>query len=190
MDVSDIFNFFLLGEGEGGVRGAGEGGGDRNFIQNPTTGGGGGSRTGGAEGPGGCLRRIGDFFLGGGGAGAKHFFFRGRNVHRGKSLPIAEFIRSLPKNFANKLGLSVTKSRVLVRSHTKKFTQSSPKAWEDKFLGILCLAPICWHAIRISWITHPHFIFHRKGRTWAIAVRRGSRESLFLLNSGRFSLEK
>ena len=30
----------------------------------------------------------------------------------------------------------------------------------------------------------------RKGRTWAIAVRRGSYKSLFLLNSGRFSLEK
>ena len=29
-----------------------------------------------------------------------------------------------------------------------------------------------------------------KGRTWAIAVRRGSYNSLFLLNSGRFSLEK
>ena len=26
----------------------------------------------------------------------------------------------------------------------------------------------------------------RKGRTWAIAVRRGSYKSLFLLNSGRF----
>ena len=30
----------------------------------------------------------------------------------------------------------------------------------------------------------------RKGGTWAIAVRRGSYKSLFLLNSGRFSLEK
>ena len=30
----------------------------------------------------------------------------------------------------------------------------------------------------------------RGGRTWAIAVRRGSYESLFLPNSGRFSLEK
>ena len=58
-----------------------------------------------------------------------------------KSLPIAKFIRSLPKNFANKLGLFVTKSRVLVRIHTKKFIQSSPKAWEDKFLGIHFLAP-------------------------------------------------
>ena len=30
----------------------------------------------------------------------------------------------------------------------------------------------------------------RRGRTWAIAVRKGSYKSLFLLNSGRFSLEK
>ena len=30
----------------------------------------------------------------------------------------------------------------------------------------------------------------RKGRTWAIAVRRGSYASLFLLNSGCFSPEK
>ena len=35
-------------------------------------------RPGGAEGPGGCLRRIGEFLRGG---GAKSFF-RGRNVHR------------------------------------------------------------------------------------------------------------
>ena len=58
-----------------------------------------------------------------------------------KRLPIAKFIRSLPKNFANKLGIFITKSRVLVRIHTIKFTQSSPNAWEDKFLGIPCLAP-------------------------------------------------
>ena len=30
----------------------------------------------------------------------------------------------------------------------------------------------------------------RKRRTWAIAVRRGSCKSLFLPNSGRFSLEQ
>ena len=58
-----------------------------------------------------------------------------------KSLPIAKFIRSLPKNFVNKLGLFITKTRAFVRIHTKKFTQSSPKAWEDEFLGILFLAP-------------------------------------------------
>ena len=46
--------------------------------------------------------------------------------------------------------------------------------------------------VRTSWITPHHFIFReliRKGRTWAIAVRRGSCESLFLPNSGRFSPE-
>ena len=58
------FLFFLLGEGEGGVRGARRGGGgDRFFIENPTRGGG----FPGDEGPGGCLRRIGEFWWGGGG---------------------------------------------------------------------------------------------------------------------------
>ena len=38
---------------------------------------------------------------------------------------------------------------------------------------------------------NPHAtLFFTKGRTLAIAVRRGSYKSLFLLNSGRFSLEK
>ena len=32
--------------------------------------------------------------------------------------------------------------------------------------------------------------FIREGRTWAIAVKRGSYKSLFLLNSRDFSLEK
>ena len=67
VDVSDIFYYFLLGEGQGGVRGAGRGGGAV-FIENPTREGG-FSRTGGAEGPGGCLRRIGFFVWGGGGGG-------------------------------------------------------------------------------------------------------------------------
>ena len=59
--------------GEGGARGAG-GGGIRFFIP----GGGRFRGGGGAEGPGGCLRRIGEFFLGGG----PKFFFRARNVHQ------------------------------------------------------------------------------------------------------------
>ena len=63
----DIFYFFLLGEGEGGVRGARRGAGSV-FIENPTRGWGGFQEE---EGPGGCLRRIGDFFWGG---GAKYFF--------------------------------------------------------------------------------------------------------------------
>ena len=63
------FLFFLLREGERGVRGAGRGGGDRFFIEIPGRGGGAGA--GGAEGPGGCLRRSGELFLGGGGVNIK-----------------------------------------------------------------------------------------------------------------------
>ena len=50
-----------------------------------------------------------------------------------------------------------------------------------------CLNPK-YHTSRTNKPDKP--INLRKGRTWAIAVRRGSYESLFLLNSGRFSLEK
>ena len=64
MDVSDFFFFFCSGRGKGESEAPGEGGGDQFFIENPRRGGG-FSRTGGAEGPGGCLRRIGGF--GGGG---------------------------------------------------------------------------------------------------------------------------
>ena len=38
------------------------------------------------------------------------------------------------------MGIFFTKRRVLVRFHAKKFTRSSPKTWEDKFLGIPFLA--------------------------------------------------
>ena len=44
---------------------------ERFFIENPRRGGGLFSRTGGAEGPGECLRQIGEFW---GGGGAKYFF--------------------------------------------------------------------------------------------------------------------
>ena len=67
MDVSDIFYFFLLGEGEWGSPRRWEGGGSV-FIENTRRGG--VSRTGRAEGPGGCLRRIGEL----GGGGAQYFF--------------------------------------------------------------------------------------------------------------------
>ena len=69
MDVSDIFYFFLLGEGEWGVRGA-ERGGDRFLIENPS--GGGGLQDGRGRGPGGCLWQIGGFWEGG---GPKYFFW-------------------------------------------------------------------------------------------------------------------
>ena len=77
------FYFVLVGEGEGGVRHARrEGGGSFFFLESPRTGWcsvvfgvpGGGE----AEGLGGCLRRIGEFF--GGGGGGLNIFLRGRNV--------------------------------------------------------------------------------------------------------------
>ena len=61
--VSDIFVFFCSGSGKGESEAPGRGGGRFFFffIENPR-------RTVGAEGPGGCLRRIGEF----GGGGAKY----------------------------------------------------------------------------------------------------------------------
>ena len=67
----DIFYFFLLGGGGRGVRGARRGGGI-GFLLNIPPRGGGGCFPGGAEGPGGCLRRIGEFW---GGGGLSFFFF-------------------------------------------------------------------------------------------------------------------
>ena len=59
VDVSDIFSFFLLGEGRRVGSSRREGVGNRFFIEIP----GGGSRTERGRGAGGCLQRIG----GGGG---------------------------------------------------------------------------------------------------------------------------
>ena len=67
-DVSDIFYFFCSGRRKGGSEAAGRGGGDF-FIENPREGGGLQERDG-AEGPKGCLRRIGDW----GGGGLNIFF--------------------------------------------------------------------------------------------------------------------
>ena len=71
VDVSDIFNFFLLRKGKGEVcsgRGRGKseapGGGSVFLLKIP---GGGGFPGWGGEGQGGCLRRTGEFFGGGGG---------------------------------------------------------------------------------------------------------------------------
>ena len=63
VDVSDIFYFFCLGGGKGECEASG-GGGGFDFCWKSQEGGGFPGR-GGAEGPGGCLRRIGEF--GGGG---------------------------------------------------------------------------------------------------------------------------
>ena len=85
VDVSDIFYFFLLGGGEGGVRGEREGGG-RFFIENP----GGVSQEGGRGGgaPGGCLP-AGN--LRGGGL---NIFFRGRNSRQDME-PFPEWVAPL-----------------------------------------------------------------------------------------------
>ena len=69
-----FFIFVRLGEGEGGVRGR-RGGGVVDFLLKIPEGG--GVSPGGAEGPGGCLRQIGDFW-----GGVLNIFFRGRNVHQ------------------------------------------------------------------------------------------------------------
>ena len=65
------FLFFLLGRGKGEFEAPGGGGGGVRFLLKIPGGGGGGVQEG--EGPGGCLRRIGDIFWGGG-RGAKYFF--------------------------------------------------------------------------------------------------------------------
>ena len=77
MDVSDIFYFFLLGEGKRRVQGARSRAVGRFFVENARRGGGVfQERGGGGEGPGGFLQRI----MGGG--GGLNFFFRGRNSHQ------------------------------------------------------------------------------------------------------------
>ena len=77
MDTSDIFKFFLLGEVEGGVRGAGKR--DCFAIEIPRGEGGGGfSRRGRGRGAG--KVSAANWGIGG---GAK-YFFRGRNVHQEK----------------------------------------------------------------------------------------------------------
>ena len=73
------FGYFLFFSARGGGRGSPrrrEGVGGRFLLKIP--GAGGVSGGGGPEGPGGCLRRIGDF----GGGGDLNIFFRGRNVHQ------------------------------------------------------------------------------------------------------------
>ena len=78
VDVSDIFNFFLLGEG-GRVRGARtEGGGGIGFLLKIP---GEGGMFPGGGGAGGCLWRIGALL---GGGGAKYFFSEAETSRRRK----------------------------------------------------------------------------------------------------------
>ena len=70
MDVSDIFYFFLLGEGEWGSSRRQDGG-DPFFIENPRRGGGGFRRDRGAG-------RVSAANWGIGGGGGLNIFFRGK----------------------------------------------------------------------------------------------------------------
>ena len=74
VDVSDIFYFSCSG-GKGESEAPGKGG-VRFLLKIPGGGGFPGGR--GVEGPGGCLRRIGEFL----GRGGGNIFFQGRNVHQ------------------------------------------------------------------------------------------------------------
>ena len=70
VDVSDIFYFFLVGEGEEGSLTGQEGGGEPVFLLKIPQGGGGFQE---GEGQGGCVQRMGEFRGGG-----LNIFFRGR----------------------------------------------------------------------------------------------------------------
>ena len=77
MDVSDIFYFFLIRGGEGGVQGHREGRGGRFFIENPRRGGLVGEGGRGGEGREGVCREFGE-------GGGLNIFFRGRNARQGQ----------------------------------------------------------------------------------------------------------
>ena len=92
VDVLDIFYFFfLLGEGEGGVRGAREGGGVGFLLKIPRGGGG----FPGGEGAGRVSAVHWGIFAGGG--GGLNIFFRGRNVHQvtGRTKLFSNYFRGL-----------------------------------------------------------------------------------------------
>ena len=64
------------------------------------------------------------------------------------------------------------------------------------FFSLVLLFPWCFSCCGIPWIFREFSAYFTgfsrvlKGRTWAIAVRRGSYKSLFLLNSGHFPCKK
>ena len=87
-----FFIFFWSGRGKGEFEAPG-GGGFGFLLKIP--GGRGFPGGGGGEGPGGCVRRIGEFFCGGGGLNI--FFFRGRNVHQGDCFQIKNKILDFPR---------------------------------------------------------------------------------------------
>ena len=93
------FGYFIFFSARGGGRGSLrrlEGRGDRFVIENP-------SRGGGAEGPGGCLRQIGEFW--GVNVGGAKYFFRGRNIPKGPNL---EKFQDRLKIFQSRLKISIS----------------------------------------------------------------------------------
>ena len=60
-------------------------------------------------------------------------------------------------------------------------------SWMGRFPTLMGRCPTCLFPFENPLENSPLI---RKERTWAIACRRGSYKSLFLLNSGRFSPEK
>ena len=96
-----------------------------------------------------------------------------------KSLSIAKNHPKPSQDFLDNSDLPLTKSSVLVGVHPKKFTRTSPKTWEDKFLGRHFRASKGGHATTRflerfleGALGNPcHLI--RKGRTCARAERRG-----------------
>ena len=93
------FRIFFFCSGRGNGESEAPGGGGSFFIENPREGVG---ERDGAEGPGGCLRRIGEFF---GGGGAKFFFF-------GAETSTKHWTTGLPDN-----GHEWRKFRVVPRSY-------------------------------------------------------------------------
>ena len=89
-ELGGHFGYFLFFSGRGRGKGESEapGGGRGSIFKLKFPEGGGVSRTGGAEGPGGCLWRIGEFGEGGG----LNIFFRGRNVHQEKLLAVFDWL--------------------------------------------------------------------------------------------------
>ena len=143
----DIFYFFCSGRGKG--ESEAPGGGEVRFLLKIP---GGLSPEGrGAEGPGGCLRRIGDL----GGGGGVNFFFSGLNVHQETKASIktrTAIYRSLralraqnPQKVSKKSprasGPGVSKKS---RKESKSLKKVSEKSLFDTFLTFLTLFETFW----------------------------------------------
>ena len=60
-----------------------------------------------------------------------------------KSLLIAKNHPKISQEFSEQFGRSIHKMKGFSKKSCQKFRRTSPKTWEDKFLGIPFLAPIC-----------------------------------------------